>query len=117
MIDARGLQEYEKELKAKDAETLFAGSGPEELGYTFGMLPQYDGLDGQIFAYSDTNARYGAYKIGDTYAVVYAAEFEYGATQHAIEKGQTAVQVDIIESKRMQEKMVAVEPTRSSRRL
>ena len=103
------FRNYETELKAKDAETLFAGSGPEELGYTFGLLPQYDGIDGQLFSYSHKQARYGAYKLGETFAVVYAAAFEYGATHHSIAEGQVAVQVDIIEGKPMQEKMVTVD--------
>ena len=103
------FRNYEKELKAKEAETLFTGSGKEELGYTFGMLPQYDGIDGQLFSYSHTNTRYGAYKLGETYVVLYAAAFEYGATHHHIEEGQVALQLDIIEGKPMQEKMVAVD--------
>ena len=103
------FRNYENELKAKDAEVLFAGSGPEELGYSFGMLPQYDGLDGQLFGYSHNSARYGAYKIGANYAVIYAAEFENGLTKHSIEKGQVAVQVDVIEGKAMQEKMVTID--------
>ena len=111
------FRNYEKELKAKEAEVLFVGSGPEGLGYTFGMLPQYDGIDGQLFAYSHTNARYGAYKIGNNHVVVYAAEFDYGATHHPIEKGQTAVQIDIIEGKGMEEKMVAVDASEMDKQI
>jgi outer membrane protein OmpA-like peptidoglycan-associated protein len=111
------FRNYEKELKAQQAETLFAGSGPDELGYTFGMLPQYDGIDGQLFSYSHANARFGAYKIGEVYAVVYVAEFEYGATHHPIEKGQCAVQVDIIEAKPMEAKMVAVDATEMAQQI
>lgn len=35
------FRNYEEELKAKNAETLFTGNGPEELGYDFGSVPQY----------------------------------------------------------------------------
>jgi outer membrane protein OmpA-like peptidoglycan-associated protein len=111
------FKNYENEVKAKEGETLFAGSGPDELGYSFGGLPQYDSIDGQLFGYSHTIARYGAYKIGDTYAVIYAAEFDYGATHHPIEKGQTAVQVDIIEAKPMQEKMVAIDASEMDKQI
>ncbi len=111
------FRNYENELKAKNAEVLFTGSGPEELGYTFGMLPQYDGLDGQLFGYSHATARYGAYKIGASYAVIYAAEFENGLTKHPIEKGQTAVQVDVIESKPMQEKMVTIDASEMDKQI
>lgn len=103
------FRNYENELKAKEAETLFTGSGPEELGYTFGMLPQWEGIEGQLFGYSNSKARYGAYKFGSNYAVIYAAEFENGLTKHPIAKGQVAVQVDVIEGKVMQQKMITVD--------
>ena len=111
------FRNYENELKGRNAEILFAGSGPDELGYMFGLLPQYDGLDGQLFGYSNTNNRYGAYKDGNNYVVVYAAEFDYGATHHPIDKGQTAVQVDIIETKPMEEKMVAVDASEMDKQI
>ena len=111
------FRNYENELKAAGAEILFTGSGPDDLGYMFGLLPQYDGLDGQLFGYSNTNNRYAACKIGDNYAVIYAAEFDYGATHHAIEKGQTAVQVDVIETKPMEEKMVAVDASEMDKQI
>ena len=98
-------------MKSKNAETLFTGAGPEELGYEFGGVPQFENSDGQLFPYSHTDARYGAYKIGDTYVVVYAAAFENGYVKHVIEKGQVGVQVDVIEAKPMQEKMVTVSAT------
>jgi OOP family OmpA-OmpF porin len=99
---------YENELKAKGAETLFSGANPQGLGYDFGGVPQYDGVDGQLFGFSHTGAYYAAYKHENTYVAIYVAEFEDGSIPHEIEKGQTAVQVDIIESKPMEEKMVAV---------
>lgn len=103
------FRNYDQELKAKNAETLFAGSGKDGLGYDFGSLPQYNDIDGQLFGYSHTDARYGAYKVGDSYVAIYVAAFENGATHHTIENGQTAVQADIIEAKPMQEKMVTVD--------
>jgi OOP family OmpA-OmpF porin len=99
---------YENELKAKGAETLFTGTNPEGLGYDFGGVPQFDDIEGQLFGYSHTKARYGAYKLENSYVAIYGAEFENGVTKHPVEKGQTAVQVDIIESKPMEEKMVTV---------
>jgi outer membrane protein OmpA-like peptidoglycan-associated protein len=111
------FKNYENELTAKQAETLFTGSGSEELGHMFGLLPQYEGLDGQLFDYSNDDARYGAYKLGGNYFVIYAAAYDYGATHHPIEKGQIAVQVDIIESKPMQEKMVAVDASEMDKQI
>ena len=112
------FRNYERELKAKDAETLFTGSGPEGLGYDFGAAPQYYAiLEGQVFPYSHTDARYGAYKIGDTYLTVYAAAFENGVPNYPLEKGQTAVQVDVIEAKPMEEKMVSVSATEMEKQI
>ena len=111
------FRNYENELKTQAAETLFTGSGPDDLGYMFGLLPQYQGLDGQLFDYSGANARYGAYKVGDNYVVIYAVAFDYGATHHAIEKGQTAVQVDVIEAKPMEEKMVTVDASEMDKQI
>ena len=111
------FRNYENELKAQQAEVLFTGAGRDELGDMFGLLPQYDGIDGQLFGYSNTNNRYGAYKVGDNYVVIYAAEYDYGATHHLIEKGQVAVQVDVIEAKPMQEKMVAVDASEMDKQI
>ena len=111
------FRNYENELKTLGAETLFSGSGAEGLGYMFGLLPQYENLDGQLFGYSGANARYGAYKVGDNYVVIYAVAFDYGATHHEIEKGQVAVQVDVIESKPMEEKMVAVDASEMDKQI
>jgi OmpA-OmpF porin, OOP family len=102
------FRNYEQELKSRNAETLFTGGGPQELGYDFGAAQQYADCDGQLFPYSHTDARYGAYKIDNTYVAVYAAAFENGFTKHPIEKSQVAVQVDIVEAKPMEQKMVAV---------
>ncbi len=79
------FRNYEQELKTKNAETLFSGAGEAELGYDFGSVPQYQDLDGQLFGYSHRDARYGAYKINDTYVVIYVAAFEDGYTKHRID--------------------------------
>ena len=102
------FRNYEQELKAKEGETLFTGTDQEELGYDFGALPQFGVLEAQLFPYSHTDAAYGAYKIGDAYVAIYVAAFENGAPKHPIEKGQASVQVDIIEAKPMEKKMVTV---------
>ncbi len=112
------FRNYEQELKSKNAETLFTGSGPEELGYDFGGVPQYTQiLEGQLFPYSHTDASYGTYKIGDAYAVVYCAAFENGVPKQPIEVGQTAIQVDIIEAKVMEKKMVTVSATEMEKQI
>jgi outer membrane protein OmpA-like peptidoglycan-associated protein len=112
------FRNYEGEVKSKNAETLWTGSGPEELGYDFGGVPQFTQiLEGQLFPYSHTDAAYGAYKIGNSYAVVYVAAFENGVPKHTLEVGQTTVQVDIIEAKEMEQKMVTVTATEMEKQI
>ncbi len=111
------FRNYEQEMKEKNAETFFTGAGSEELGYDFGSVPQYADCGGQLFAYSNTDASYGAYKIGDTYVAIYAAAFENGYTKYLIEKGQVGVQVDVIEAKSMNQKMVTVTATEMEKQI
>ncbi|MEP6811060.1 MAG: OmpA family protein [Chthoniobacterales bacterium] len=104
------FRNYENDLKAKGFQTLFTAS-KEDLGYDF--QGRYAGIYSQIFEYSDFNSRYVAAKLsrpeGDVYATVFVTGYTYGTTGDVkLEKNQTIVQVDIVESKPMEEKMVSV---------
>jgi OOP family OmpA-OmpF porin len=104
------FRNYENELKAKGFQTLFTGS-KEELGYDFSH--RYDGVYSQVFDYADYNPRFIAAKLsqpsGDVYAAVFVSGYYNGTTGDLqLEKNQTVVQVDIIETKPMEEKMVNV---------
>lgn len=104
------FRNYENDLKAKGFQTLFSAS-KEDLGYDF--QGRYAGIYSQIFEYSDFNSRYVAAKLsrpeGDVYATVFVTGYTNGTTADVkLEKNQTIVQVDIVESKPMEEKMVSV---------
>lgn len=104
------FRNYENELKAKGFQTLFTAS-KEDLGYEFQR--RYEGIYSQVFEYSDFNSRYAAAKLsrpeGDVYAAVFVTGYTYGTTADLkLEKNQTLVQVDIVETKPMEEKMVSV---------
>lgn len=104
------FRNYESELKAKGFQTLFTGS-KEELGYDFSH--RYDGVYSQVFDSADYNPRFVAAKLsqpsGDVYATVFVGGYYSGTTGDLqLEKNQTVVQVDIVETKAMEEKMVKV---------
>ncbi len=104
------FRNYENELKAKGFQTLFSAS-KEDLGYDF--QGRYAGIYSQVFEYSDFNSRYAAARLsrpeGDVYATVFVTGYTYGTTGDlTLEKNQTIVQVDIVEAKPMDEKMVNV---------
>ncbi len=104
------FRNYENELKAKGFQTLFTGS-KEELGYDF--QHRYDGIYSQVFDYADFNPRFIAAKLsrpeGDFYAAVFVTGYDLGTTADLkIEKNQTIAQIDIVEGKAMEEKMVTV---------
>ena len=104
------FRNYENELKSKGFQTLFTAS-KDDLGYAFQR--RYEGIYSQVFEYSDFNSRYIAAKLsraeGDVYATVFVTGYTFGTTGDLkLEKNQTLVQVDIVEGKPMEEKMVSV---------
>ncbi|MDQ2867896.1 MAG: OmpA family protein [Verrucomicrobiota bacterium] len=104
------FRNYENELKAKGFQTLFIAS-KEETGYDFQR--RYAGIYSQVFEYADFDPRYIAAKLsgpdGDVYASVFVVGYDIGTTGDLkLEKHQPLVQVDIVESKPMEEKMVQV---------
>jgi OmpA-OmpF porin, OOP family len=104
------FRNYENELKAKGFQTIFTAS-KEELGYDFQR--RYADIYSQVFGYSDFNSRYVAAKLsrpdGDIYVTVFVTGYTYGTTGDLkLEKNQSIVQVDIVETKPMEEKMVNV---------
>jgi len=102
------FRNYENELKGKGFQTLFTAS-KEDLGYDFQR--RYADIYSQVFG--DFDSRYVAAKLsrpdGDIYVTVFATGYTYGTTGDLkLEKNQTIVQVDIVETKPMEEKMVSV---------
>lgn len=100
------FRNYQKELEAKGFETLFK-AGDKETGWRFSK--RYEGLFSQIFEYNDTNNYYLAARKEGTTAALYVVGYQMGLTG-ALKpaKGQPLVQLDIVEAKAMDEKMVAV---------
>ncbi|MEZ0386620.1 MAG: DUF4892 domain-containing protein [Verrucomicrobium sp.] len=101
---------YEKELKEQGFEVLWSATG-EATGYEFGY--RYTGIGGQLFEYSSKAACYLAARLvrpeGEIAVAVFTTEFQDGYTPKVeVQKGQAIVQVDVVEAKPMDEKMVTV---------
>lgn len=100
------FRNYEGELKAKGFETLFKAE-EKDTGWRFGK--RYEGLFSQIFEYNDTGNYYLAARKEGTTAALYVVGYQMGLTGGLKpQKGQPLVQLDIVESKVMDEKMVLV---------
>lgn len=104
------FRNYEQELAAKGFETLFKGEN-EELGFRFGA--RYTGVYSQIFEYNDTDNRFIAARLnrpeGNITVAVYVSAYDMGLSGGLKPiKGQPVIQVDIIEEKPMDERMVVV---------
>lgn len=104
------FRNYENELKARGFQTLFTAS-KEDLGYDFQR--RYESIYSQVFDYADFDSRYIAAKLtrpeGDLYAAVFVSGYQIGTMgQLTLEKHQPIIQVDIVEGKSMEEKMVNV---------
>lgn len=104
------FRNYEQELREKGFETIFKGE-KEELGYRFGR--RYTGIFAQIFEYNDSDNRFIAARLkraeGNVTVAAYVSAYDMGLSGGLKPvKGQPVVQVDVIEEKPMEERMVAV---------
>lgn len=104
------FRNYEQELAAKGFETLFKGE-KEELGFRFGM--RYAGVFSQIFEYNDSDNRFIAARLarpeGNLTVAIYVSAYDMGLSGGLDPvKGQPVIQVDLIEDKPMDERMVVV---------
>lgn len=105
------FRNYEQELKAKGFSTLFKGEQKEELGFRFAK--RYEGIFSQIFEYNDEGNYYITAKLerpeGNITAAIFVCDYVMGLTGGLNPiKGQPVIQVDIIEDKPMDERMVVV---------
>lgn len=105
------FRNYEQELQAKGFNTLFKGEEKEELGFRFAQ--RYQGIYSQIFEYNDEGNRFIAAKLerpeGNITVAVFVCDFVMGLSGGLKPiKGQPVIQVDIIEDKPMDERMVVV---------
>ncbi len=104
------FRNYEQELQAKGFTTLFKGE-EKELGFRFAQ--RYQGVYSQIFEYNDEGNRFIAAKLerpeGNITVAVFVCDFVMGLSGGLKPvKGQPLIQVDIIEDKPMEERMVLV---------
>ncbi len=104
------FRNYEQELKDKGFTTLYKGE-LKELGYRFAA--RYEGLFSQIFEYNDQGNYFIAARLerpeGNVTVAVFVCEFTMGLSGGLKPvKGQPLVQVDIIEEKPMESRMVVV---------
>lgn len=104
------FRNYEQELQAKGFNTLFKGE-EEELGFRFAQ--RYQGIYSQIFEYNDEGNRFIAARLerpeGNITVAVFVCDFVMGLSGGLKPiKGQPVIQVDIIEDKPMDERMVVV---------
>lgn len=100
------FRNYEAELKAKEFEVLYKAED-KETGYRFGR--RYAGVFGQIFEYNDSGNYYVVARKGPVTVALYVVGYQMGLAGGLKPiKGQPLVQLDLIESKVMDEKMVIV---------
>jgi OOP family OmpA-OmpF porin len=104
------FRNYEQELAAKGFEILFKGE-KEALGFRFGA--RYTGVFSQIFEYNDSDNRFIAARLnrpeGNVTVAVYVSAYDMGLSGGLTpQKGQPVIQVDIIEDKPMDQRMVVV---------
>lgn len=105
------FRNYQQELAEKGFTTLFQGE-KEELGWMF--CSRYAGIFSQIFDYNQEGNRYIAARLsrpeeGDITVAVFVCEYQMGLTGGLKpEKGQVLVQVDVIEAKPMEQRMVVI---------
>lgn len=107
------FRNYKTALEAAGMEILFEAK-PDELGNNDAFMSSYAGIGTQLLEYSRGGPRYIAARGQKGTSVIHVAvmvtPYEMGATSVQVKKDQVIVQVDVIESKMMDEKMVRVKP-------
>lgn len=100
------FRNYQRELAGRGFETLFVAE-EDATGYRF--CNRYQGIYSQIFEYNDRNCRYLVARKGGITAAIFVTEFQDGMSGRLSPvKGQPLVQVDVIEDKAMDQRMVTV---------
>lgn len=101
---------YEQELKADGFEILWSARGADT-GYEFGQ--RYPGVGGQLFEYSSQAAHYLAARQirpeGEVAVAVFVTQYHDGYTPNVeVQKGQTIVQVDVVDARAREQRMVTL---------
>lgn len=102
------FENYTEELKAQGFEILWSAKAPDT-GYEFGQ--RYGGVGGQLFQYSSQAAHYLAARQirpeGEVAVAVFVTHYYDGYTPKVeVKKGQTIVQVDVVDARPREQRMV-----------
>jgi OmpA-OmpF porin, OOP family len=105
------FRNYEQDLVAAGWQIDFKGSGKAELGNAFTHI--YESLKGhdQLFTYNDAQGHFLVARnpARGLAAALFVTKFDMGLTGNTgIQKGEPIVQLDVIQSAKMEEKMVLV---------
>ena len=103
------FRNYQDDLKNNNFNILFAGS-KNELGNTFNYNYFDVNKTNQLLMYSPANQNFLAAESaeGDIAIGLYITEFEGGASTVKVQKNQVLIQLDIVEQKKMEQKMVVI---------
>ena len=105
------FRNYEKSLTEDGWEIMWTASGKAELGNPFTHL--YENLkdNDQLFTYSDADTHFLSAKKADQglYLTLFVTKYQYGLTRGLkVDKGDPIVQLDVVQTKQMEQKMVLV---------
>ncbi|WKZ57341.1 MAG: DUF4892 domain-containing protein [Bdellovibrionota bacterium] len=103
------LRNYQNALLAEGWEVLWSASGKGSFGNSFAMA--YQSLKGhdQLIPYSDAQGHVLVARKDNRTVVLFVTKYEYGLTGGvSIDKGDPIVQLDLIETAQMEEKMVVI---------
>lgn len=108
------LRNYEESLTADGWEISWKASGKAELGNPYSHLFESLRDNDQLFTYSDADAHaLVARKPAEGLtAVLFVTKYQYGLTRGIkVDAGDPLVQLDVIQTKKMEQKMVFVKAT------
>lgn len=105
------FRNYEQSLTEDGWEIIWKASGKAELGNPFTHLYENIKDNDQLFTYSDADTHFLSAKKSDQglYATLFVTKYQYGLTRGLkVNKGDPIVQLDVLQTKQMEQKMVLV---------
>lgn len=105
------LRNYESFFKDSGWEIVWLANGKGQIGSPYTYVYQSLADNDQLFTYSDDQGQLLVAKKADTglTAVLFVTKYQYGLKRKVVvEKGDPIIQLDVIQTKKMEEKMVTV---------
>jgi OOP family OmpA-OmpF porin len=105
------FRNYQNALTEAGFEILWQASGKAQLGNAFTSRYQTLRDNDQLFSYSDAQTHFlTARKASEgLYAALFVTKYDYGLKRGVVvEKGDPLIQLDVVQTKKMEEKMVLV---------